>query len=93
MSAKQCHGKTLPCSVNDTSLCVSQDDADTVYRLGNYEYSYIYRDAPDSAKYAALKYGAWMLELSDHIKKSIDGSNKVCTPFVRGSHLDPRFLI
>ena len=25
-SAKQCHGKSLPCSVNDTSICVTQDE-------------------------------------------------------------------
>jgi len=25
LSAKQCHGKALPCSVNDTSVCVSQE--------------------------------------------------------------------
>jgi hypothetical protein len=25
MSAKQCHGKSLPCNVNATSQCVSQD--------------------------------------------------------------------
>ena len=26
LSAKQCHGKSLPCSVNDTSICVTQDE-------------------------------------------------------------------
>lgn len=26
LSAKQCHGKSLPCSVNDTSMCVTQDE-------------------------------------------------------------------
>ena len=25
-SAKQCHGKSLPCSVNDTSICVTQEE-------------------------------------------------------------------
>ncbi|KAF9044278.1 histidine phosphatase [Panaeolus papilionaceus] len=76
-SAKQCHGKSLPCSVNDTSLCVSQQDADTVYRLGNWEYSWQYRDAPDSAKYAALRYGVWVLELKSHLQGKVDGSSNV----------------
>ncbi len=35
-SAKQCHQKSLPCSVNDTTICVRQEDANMVYRLGNY---------------------------------------------------------
>ncbi|PPQ74665.1 hypothetical protein CVT24_003822 [Panaeolus cyanescens] len=77
MSAKQCHGKSLPCSVNDTSLCVTQQDANTIYRLGNWEYSWQYRDAPDSAKYAALRYGAWMLELKSHLQSKIDGTSSV----------------
>lgn len=40
LSAKQCHGKPLPCSLNDTAICTSQEDADAIYRLGNYEYAY-----------------------------------------------------
>jgi len=33
MSAKQCHGKHLPCSVNDTSLCVTQDEVRPSFAL------------------------------------------------------------
>ncbi|TFK36310.1 phosphoglycerate mutase-like protein [Crucibulum laeve] len=77
LSAKQCHEKKLPCSLNDTSLCVSQDEANTVYRLGSYEYSYLYRDAPLSTTYSVLKYGAWMLELKAHIQAHIDGTSEV----------------
>lgn len=40
LSAKQCHGKPLPCSLNNTAICTSQEDADAIYRLGNYEYAY-----------------------------------------------------
>jgi hypothetical protein len=51
--------------------------ADTVYRLGNYEYSLQWRDAPESAQYAALRFGAWMLELKGHLQDKIDGKLKV----------------
>lgn len=34
LSAKQCHGYPLPVNVNDSSLAVSQTDANEVYRLG-----------------------------------------------------------
>ncbi|KAJ6547017.1 histidine phosphatase superfamily [Mycena capillaripes] len=77
LSAKLCHGKKLPCSVNDTSLCVTQDEANTVFRLGNWEYSYYFRDAPDSAKYAALHYGAWFLELKGHLEAVVAGQSKI----------------
>ncbi|EIM82924.1 phosphoglycerate mutase-like protein [Stereum hirsutum FP-91666 SS1] len=73
MSAKQCHSKSLPCSVNDTSLCVTQDEADTVYRLGNWEWSFYYRDAQNSTLYSALHYGAWILELKAHLEAKIAG--------------------
>ncbi|KAJ6606452.1 phosphoglycerate mutase-like protein [Mycena vulgaris] len=77
MSAKQCHGKNLPCSVNDTSLCVTQDEANTVFRLGNWEYSYYFRDAPNSALYSALHYGAWFLELRAHLAAAVAGQSKI----------------
>ncbi|KAG6856864.1 hypothetical protein H0H87_012681 [Tephrocybe sp. NHM501043] len=77
MSAKQCHGKTLPCNLNSTSPCVTQEIANTVYRLGNWEYSWQYRDAPESAQYAALKYGAWVLELQGHLQDRISGKSSM----------------
>lgn len=76
MSAKQCHGKTLPCNINNTNQCVTQAEADRVYRLGNYEYSLQWRDAPESAQYAALKIGAWVLELKGHLQDKIEGKLK-----------------
>ncbi|KAF4621615.1 hypothetical protein D9613_012605 [Agrocybe pediades] len=77
LSAKQCHGKSLPCSLNYTSVCVSQELANTVYRLGNWEYSYLYRDAPASAKYSALRYGAWVLELRGHLQDQVNKKSKL----------------
>ncbi|KAF5387471.1 hypothetical protein D9757_007806 [Collybiopsis confluens] len=77
MSAKQCHSKSLPCSVNDTSLCVSQTQADTVYRLGNYKYSYYYGDGLQSTLYSSLHYGAWVLELAGHLRQQMEGKSQV----------------
>uniref|UniRef100_A0A0W0EXY4 Putative phosphoglycerate mutase-like protein n=1 Tax=Moniliophthora roreri TaxID=221103 RepID=A0A0W0EXY4_MONRR len=77
LSAKQCHSKPLPCSVNDTSLCVTQEEANTVYRLGNYEYSYYFRDAPDSTVYSALHFGAWFGELKGRLQDKVDGKSGV----------------
>jgi len=45
--------------------------------LGNWEYSYIFRDAPDSAAYSALRYGAFVLELKSHLTEFMQGSSKL----------------
>ena len=91
LSAKECHGKKLPCCVNDTSLCITREQAggfpfshtltrilsqaDTVYRIGNWEYSYMFRDAPDSAAYSSLRYGAWVREVKSRLENKIGGGS------------------
>ncbi|KAH7078813.1 cytochrome P450 [Paraphoma chrysanthemicola] len=77
LSARQCHAKPLPCSSNDTSACVTQDQADAVYRLGQYEYSFIYRDSPQSLQAAVGSYGVYLAELADNIRSAISGSSSV----------------
>lgn len=58
----------------------SSSQANTVYRLGNWEYSHQFRDAPESAQYSALRYGAWMLELKGHLQAKMGKSLKVPPP-------------
>jgi hypothetical protein len=80
LSARQCHAKPLPCKlvngVNSTT-CITQDIADAVYRLGNYEYSYIYRDDSRSLAASATSMGVWIGELTTHIRASMNGSSDV----------------
>lgn len=90
LSARQCHGKPLPCKlvnvtnpdgtvslVNDTSNCVTQAEADAVYRFGNWEYSQIYRDAgPESLAASVGSLGVWIAELAAHLKAVVAGSSK-----------------
>jgi hypothetical protein len=77
LSARQCHAKPLPCNISDPSLCIDQRQADTVYRLGQYEYSFIYRDAPQSLQAAAASYGVFMAELASHIRAALAGQPDV----------------
>ncbi|WWC99904.1 hypothetical protein V866_006813 [Kwoniella sp. B9012] len=77
LSAKQCHGKPLPCSTNNTAICIQQEGANTIYRLGNYEYAYRWRMHENSTYYSAITMGAWFVELQDHFKGKMDGSNPV----------------
>ncbi|KAJ4293094.1 hypothetical protein N0V90_008376 [Kalmusia sp. IMI 367209] len=77
LSARQCHAKTLPCNINDASKCVTQKQADTVYRLGQYEYSFIYRDAPQSLQAAVGSYGVFLAELAQNIRDYVSGKSPV----------------
>lgn len=79
LSARQCHGKPLPCKIVDgknTTTCVTQEMADAVYRLGHWEYSRIYRDSPESLAASAASMGVWILELSQHIRDAMDEKHK-----------------
>jgi 2-phosphoxylose phosphatase len=80
LSARQCHSKPLPCKlVNGVNsiICIDQTIADEVYRLGQYEYSYIYRDDPRSLAASATSYGVWIGELTTHIRDFINGASDV----------------
>jgi hypothetical protein len=75
LSARQCHAKPLPCAASNPALCVSQADADAVYRLGQYEYSFLYRDAPQSLRAAVGSYGVFLAELAQHIRDAAAGKS------------------
>jgi acid phosphatase len=76
LSARQCHKKPLPCNISNPKHCVSQQQTDTVYRLGQYEYSYIYRGAPQSLPYGTASYGIWLAELVQSMRDVIAGTSK-----------------
>jgi len=48
LSSRSCHQKRFPCKIGNSTDCVTEAIANEVFRLGEYEYSYIYRDAPQS---------------------------------------------
>ncbi|KAK2061832.1 histidine acid phosphatase [Colletotrichum caudatum] len=79
LSARQCHDKPLPCKlvggVNSTT-CVTQDLADAAYRLGHWEYSQIYRDAPDSLAASVATWGVWVAELATHLRAAVGGQSE-----------------
>lgn len=72
LSARQCHGKPLPCN-DTTGDCITQNMADEVYRLGNWEYSQIYRDAGAESLAASVgSFGVWVAELAAHLRGVVD---------------------
>jgi hypothetical protein len=76
LSARQCHAKPLPCN-STTNTCVTQQQADTVYRLGQYEYSFIHRDSSQSLQAAVASYGIWFAELAQNMRDAISGASPV----------------
>lgn len=68
LSARLCHNFSLPCDNSDSGLCVGREDADEVFRLGEWEYSWQYRGAPGSLNASAASYGVWIAELTQHLR-------------------------
>lgn len=71
LSARLCHAKPLPCKTNSLTDCVSMTDAEEVFRLGQYEYSFIYRDAPESLRASTSGYGIWIAELAQNLRSAM----------------------
>ncbi|KAL7269813.1 hypothetical protein RUND412_007504 [Rhizina undulata] len=84
LSSRLCHGFPLPCSVANSSKCVELSDAETVFRLGQYEYTYYFRDASESLEYSATHYGLYLNELRSHILEFTSSSaNSSSRPIYR----------
>lgn len=83
LSARLCHDKPLPCNVNDTADCVSMAQAEEVFRLGQYEYSFIYRDSPQSLAASTSGYGIWIAELAQHLRDAADRNATSAGPIYR----------
>jgi 2-phosphoxylose phosphatase len=77
LSARLCHQKPLPCSADDDSLCITEEEADAVFRRGQYEYSFIYRDAPESLAMSTSAFGVWMAELAQNLRDVMNGEAEV----------------
>lgn len=61
-TSRTCHGHPLPC--NGTGACVTQEDAETVFSIGDWEYNYIFNDSPQASQYVKLTFGVFFAELA-----------------------------
>lgn len=75
LSSRMCHNKPLPCEIgsaeDDPERCITQPDAEQVFRLADYEYNYIYRQAQNSTAYSVAKYGVFLSELVHHLERKM----------------------
>ncbi|KAK4051512.1 hypothetical protein OIO90_004726 [Microbotryomycetes sp. JL221] len=77
LSSKRCHSKPLPCSITSPDQCVSEADADTVFRLGQWMYAYRFRSSAQATTYATLRHSAFMLELKSHLDSKMAGQDQM----------------
>lgn len=69
LAMRLAHGKDLPCKIGDDTRCVSRAQADEVFRLGIWEYDFIYRSAGQRSLDAAVaSYGVWIAELAHNLR-------------------------
>lgn len=72
LSSRLCHSKPLPCKQSQSDDgCITRTQANTVFRLGQWEYSRLYRDAPSSLIASAALYGVFIAELAHHLREQI----------------------
>lgn len=65
-TSRTCHGHPLPCNV--TGACVTQEDAETVFSTGDWEYNYIFNDSPQASQYVKLTFGVFFAELASTLR-------------------------
>ncbi|TKA48350.1 hypothetical protein B0A54_00485 [Friedmanniomyces endolithicus] len=75
LSARLCHAKALPCNIANKTDCVTMAEADEVFRLGEYEYSFIYRDSNQSLPASVASYGIWVAELAQNLRHAMGQGN------------------
>ena len=46
-----------------------------MFRRGEYEYSFIYRDSPMSLEYSVARYGVWIAELASNLRAAMSPSS------------------
>ncbi|KAG6372592.1 phosphoglycerate mutase-like protein [Boletus reticuloceps] len=70
-TSRTCHGHPLPC--NATGACVSQEDASTVFALGDWEYNYVWNSAQNASVYTSLTFGVFFTELLHNFERFRSG--------------------
>ncbi|CAK7270499.1 hypothetical protein SEPCBS119000_004122 [Sporothrix epigloea] len=79
LSSRQCHG--LPAVAG-----ISQNMADTVFRVGQWEYSRMYRDDARSLAASVGAWGVWVAQLAGHLRVARDESEEQGKAGVRYRH-------
>lgn len=66
--ARLCNGYELPCSVTNSSECVTMEMAEEVFRAGDWEWNYYWRTNPYVVKYIQLVEGLFIGEIISRLQ-------------------------
>ncbi|KAJ5455607.1 uncharacterized protein N7458_003871 [Penicillium daleae] len=73
--ARLCNGYELPCSVSNSSACVTMEMAEEVFRAGDWEWNYYWRTNPYVTKYIQVVEGLFIGEIVAHLQAVQDGKS------------------
>ncbi|KAJ5429645.1 Histidine phosphatase superfamily clade-2 [Penicillium cf. griseofulvum] len=72
-----CNGYDLPCSLSNSSACVTMQMAEEVFRAGDWEWNYYWRSNPDVVKYIQLVEGLFIGEIISRLQAVLDGKSSL----------------
>ncbi|KAJ5157726.1 uncharacterized protein N7482_008826 [Penicillium canariense] len=72
-----CNGYELPCSVTNSSACVTMEMAEEVFRAGDWEWNYYWRTNPYATKYIRVVEGLFIGEIIAHLQAVQDESSSL----------------
>ncbi|CAG8362180.1 unnamed protein product [Penicillium salamii] len=75
--ARLCNGYELPCSLSNSSACVSKQMAEEVFRAGDWEWNYYWRTNPDVVKYIQVVEGLFIGEIVSRLQAVLDGKSSL----------------
>uniref|UniRef100_A0A093VIE2 Counting factor 60 n=1 Tax=Talaromyces marneffei PM1 TaxID=1077442 RepID=A0A093VIE2_TALMA len=75
--ARLCNGYKLPCSLTNSSNCVTMEMAQQVFRAGDWEWNYYWRTNPDVVKYIQVVQGLFIGEIVAHLQAVLDGKSSL----------------
>lgn len=72
-----CNGYKLPCDINDPSKCVTMQEADEVFRAGDWEWNYYWRSYSNATTYIQTVEGLFIGEILQRFASVQAGKNTV----------------
>lgn len=75
--ARLCNGYMLPCSVSNSSACVTMAMAEEVFRAGDWEWNYYWRTNPYVTKYIQVVEGLFIGEIVTRLQAVQNGDSSI----------------
>lgn len=72
-----CNGYDLPCSLSNSSACVTRQMAEEVFRAGDWEWNYYWRTNPDVIKYIQVVEGLFIGEIISRLQAVLGGKSSL----------------